>query len=107
MIQLTHDYNYEKLRKALKINSSLIEFAPKVAKEINFACQASGYYWKNLGILKGNINLIADKDDILTVSQEINGYGGKNGIPNGFNDRKLFTTILKRIMNYDQCKNKK
>ena len=107
LIQLTHDYNYEKLRKALKVNSSLSEFAPRVAKEINFACQASGYYWKNLGILKGNINLIADKDDILTVSQEINGYGGKNGIPNGFNDRKLFTTILKRAMNYDQCKNKK
>lgn len=105
MIQLTHNYNYEKLRIALKINSSLDEFVPRVAKEINIACQASGYYWKNLGILKKNINLIADKDDILTVSKEINGYG-KN-IPNGFNDRKLFTNILKKVMKYDMCKNKK
>jgi len=104
LIQLTHDYNYEKLKKALKIESSLDEFVPKVAKEINFACQASGYFWKNIGAKTGNINQYADKDDVLAVSKEINGYVE---VPNGFNDRKLFTNILKKIMNYDQCKNKK
>ena len=107
LIQLTHDYNYEKLKKKLNDNSKITDFVPRVAKEIDLACQASGYYWKNLGILQGNINIIADKDDILTVSKEINGYRGKGGIPNGFNDRKLFTQLLKKIFNYEKCKNKK
>lgn len=104
LIQLTHDYNYEKLRKALKINSTLNEFVPRVAKEINFTCQASGYFWKNIGAKTGNINQYADKDDVLTVSREINGYVS---VPNGFNDRKLFTEILKKVMKYETCKNKK
>jgi predicted chitinase len=104
LIQLTHDYNYEKLRKALKINSTLNEFAPRVAKEINLACQASGYFWRNIGAKTGNISQYADKDDVLTVSREINGYVS---VPYGFNDRKLFTNILKNVMRYDQCKNKK
>ncbi|MCY0968971.1 glycoside hydrolase family 19 protein [Chryseobacterium wangxinyae] len=104
LIQLTHNYNYEKLRKALKINSTLNEFVPRVAKEINFACQASGYFWKNIGAKTGNINQYADKDDVLTVSREINGYVS---VPNGFNDRKLFTEILKKVMKYETCKNKK
>ena len=107
LIQLTHDYNYEKLRKKISNNSKLSDFVPRVAKEINLACQASGYYWKNLGIVHGDINTIADKDDVLTVSKEINGYGGKNGIPNGFNDRKTFTNLLKEIFDYENCKNKK
>lgn len=104
LIQLTHDYNYEKLRKALKITSTLNKFVPRVAKEINFACQASGYFWKNIGAKTGNINQYADKDDVLTVSREINDYVS---VPNGFNDRKLFTDILKKVMKYDTCKNKK
>lgn len=107
LIQLTHDYNYEKLRQKVNDNSNLSAFAPRVAQEIDLACQASGYYWKNLGIVHKDINTIADKDDVLTVSKEINGYGGKNGIPNGFNDRKLFTNFLKEIFDYENCKNKK
>ncbi len=104
LIQLTHDYNYKKFKEALKDNSKIEDFVPRVAKEINLACQASGYYWKNIGAKTGNINQYADKDDILTVSREINGYVQ---VPYGFNDRKLFTTILKKVMNYEQCKNNK
>ena len=104
LIQLTHNYNYEKLKNALKISSNLDEFVPRVAKEIDLACQASGYFWKNIGAKTGNINQYADKDDVLTVSREINGYVS---VPNGFNDRKLFTNILKKVMHYDECKNKK
>lgn len=104
LIQLTHDYNYEKLKKKLSDNSKITDFVPKVATEINLACQASGYFWKNIGAKTGNINQYADKDDVLTVSKEINGYVA---VPNGFNDRKLFTENLKKIMKYDQCKNKK
>ncbi|MDR6158705.1 hypothetical protein QF023_002221 [Chryseobacterium sp. SLBN-27] len=48
--------------------------------------------------MKGNINLIVHKDNILTVFQEINGYGGKNDIPDSFNNMKLFITILKRVI---------
>lgn len=78
------------------------EFVPRIAKEINFAFQTSGYYWKNIGAKTGNINQYADKDDVLTVSREINGYVS---VPNGFTERKQFTDILKKVMNYEQCKN--
>lgn len=107
LIQLTHDYNYLKLQQKVNDNSSLSTFVPRVAQEIDLACQASGYYWKNLGIKKVNINLIADKDDILTVSKEINGYKENNVVPNGYNDRVLFTNLLKEIFDYEKCKNNK
>lgn len=107
LIQLTHDYNYLKLQQKVNDNSSLSTFVPRVAQEIDLACQASGYYWKNLGIKKVNINLIADKDNILTVSKEINGYKENNVVPNGYNDRVLFTNLLKEIFDYEKCKNNK
>ncbi|MFA7449103.1 MAG: hypothetical protein WCY77_11755 [Weeksellaceae bacterium] len=119
-IKLLHDLYEEKTKRddskniifqqiQLKVNdnSSLSTFVPRVAQEIDLACQASGYYWKNLGIKKVNINLIADKDDILTVSKEINGYKENNVVPNGYNDRVLFTNLLKEIFDYEKCKNNK
>jgi predicted chitinase len=60
--------------------------------------------WSRRSNGKFNINQYADKDDVLTVSREINGYVS---VPNGFNDRKLFTEILKKVMKYETCKNKK
>jgi predicted chitinase len=105
LIQLTHDDNYKNFQQSLNNLETIEDFVPSVAKEIELACEASGYYWKKIGAKKGNISQFADKDDILTVSQEINGYG--LATPNGFNDRKLFTNLLKDIMNYDSCiKNK-
>ncbi|UZT99980.1 hypothetical protein ODZ84_10615 [Chryseobacterium fluminis] len=45
------------------------QFVLRVAKEINLACHAFGYFWKNIGAKTGNINRYADKDDVLTVSR--------------------------------------
>ena len=104
LIQLTHDYNYTRLQTSLNNTQKLIDFVPRVSKEIELACDASGYFWKNIGAKKGNISQFADLDDVLIVSQEINGYVAT---PNGFNDRKLFTNLLKDIMNYAKCKSKK
>lgn len=104
LIQLTHDYNYKKLKEKLKDTSNINDFVPKVAKNIDVACQASGYYWKHIGAKDGNINQFADKDDILTVSREINGYVKE---PNGLKERILFTNLLKEIMNYASCQKNK
>jgi predicted chitinase len=107
LIQLTHDYNYENLKNKLKDNSNLVDFVPRVAKEIKLACQAAGYYWKNIGAKNGNISQYADKDDVLTVSKEVNGYKKLQRLPNGYNERVYFTNQLKIIMKYGECENKK
>lgn len=104
LIQLTHDYNYKKFHQYYKPSESLDSFVPKVAQRIDFACQASGYFWKYIGAKKGNISQFADNDDVLTVSREINGYVVA---PNGLSDRVKYTNLLKEIMEYEKCKNKK
>ncbi|HEX8575927.1 MAG TPA: hypothetical protein VF677_06495, partial [Flavobacterium sp.] len=104
LIQLTHDYNYTNLKNKLENKSKLEDFVPRVAKEIKLACQAAGYYWKNIGSNTGNISQYADKDDVLTVSREVNGYVTT---PTGYNERVYFTNQLKVIMKYDECENKK
>jgi predicted chitinase len=108
LLQLTHDFNYQKFY--IDINSKkattkeLFDFAPKVAKELHLALYASAYYWKNIGSKHGNISQFADKDDVLTVSKEINGYVTT---PNGFAERVNYTNELKKVMKYDECINKK
>ena len=52
-----------------------------------------------------NINLVADTDDVLRVSQCING---KVKNPYGLNERKEFTKNLKILFKYDEvCISKK
>ena len=108
LLQLTHDYNYEKFYKDLNSkkpsDKELFDFAPKVAKELHFAIYASAFYWKNIGSKRGNISQFADKDDVLTVSKEINGYVKT---PYGYTERVLYTNQLKTIMTYDKCAIKK
>ena len=108
LLQLTHNYNYQKFY--VDINSKkastteLFDFAPRVAKELQLAIYASAFFWKNIGSKNGNISQYADKDDVLTVSKEINGYVA---VPNGYDERVKYTNELKQIMKYDSCKNKK
>jgi hypothetical protein len=82
----------------------LFDFAPRVAKELHLALFASAFYWKNIGSKNENISQYADKDDVLTVSKEINGYVTT---PYGYDERVKYTNELKKIMKYDDCVKKK
>lgn len=104
IIQITNDFTYLKFKNHLKDNSPLESFVPKVAKEMRLACQAAGYYWKYVGAKYGNINQFADKDDVTNVSKEVFGYSDKI---NGLESRKKYTELLKEIMDYENCRNKK
>ncbi|MFD1602497.1 hypothetical protein ACFSJW_21265 [Flavobacterium artemisiae] len=111
LLQLTHDYNYEKfyvdLLKKNPTDKELYDFAPRVAKELHLAIFASGFYWKNIGSFKGNISQFADQDDTLTVSKEINGYKKNNALPNGYEERMNYTNELKKILRYEKCMREK
>jgi predicted chitinase len=108
LLQLTHDYNYKKFYFDMygknATDKELFDFTPKVAKKMHLAIYSSGYYWKNIGSKYGNISQFADKDDVLTVSKEINGYVT---IPNGYPERVKYTNELKKIMEYEKCITKK
>lgn len=108
LLQLTHNYNYEKfytnLNNKKPTTTELFDFAPRVAKELHLAIYASAYYWRYIGSKNGNISQYADNDDVLTVSKEINGYVV---VPNGYPERVKYTNELKKIMKYESCTNKK
>ena len=84
LIQLTGRTNYEKYSKYIKNEfKEDIDFTKEptndfVASKIRYAVDAAGWYWK-FGSSKGDINLLADKDDIKAVTKAINGgYNGLN-----------------------------
>lgn len=110
IIHITHDYNYQKYYKYIYTtevpigSTELTNFVPKVAKDMQYAVDAGGYFWKYIGARKGNINQFADKDDSETVTKEVNGYKAKD---NTKKDRVEYVTLLKTIFEYDRCSNKK
>jgi predicted chitinase len=110
LIQLSHDYNYRAYFNFLfqrePSSDELRIFIPKVAQEMRYACDASGYYWRYKGVAPGtpNISVDADRDDVLRVSQGINGYVRA---PYAIDDRRKYTSILKEIMRYEECINKR
>lgn len=125
LIQVTHDdwgylpyYKYlnpsctEKTnpidRTTLFYKNTLKPFSTLLATNISYACDSAGWKWKYEGVpsVGKNINLLADSDDVMKVSKAING-DVKGQVPNGFTERKQFTDILKKVMNYEQCKNNK
>lgn len=85
-----------------------VDAASLIARNLHLAFDSSGWYWENLGNVTAtneNINDVADKDDVLKVSQCING---KVAHPYGLQERKDFTKKLKELLDYDQaCINKK
>lgn len=85
-----------------------VDSASLIASNLHFAFDSAGWYWENLGktVPTGeNINLVADKDDVLKVSQCING---KVKNPYGLKERKEFTKNLKLFFKYDElCVSKK
>ncbi|MCY0971102.1 hypothetical protein [Chryseobacterium wangxinyae] len=85
-----------------------VDSASLIASNLHFAFDSAGWYWENLGktVPTGeNINLVADTDDVLRVSQCING---KVKNPYGLKERKEFTKNLKLLFKYDEvCVSKK
>ncbi len=85
-----------------------VDSASLIAGNLHFAFDSAGWYWENMGntVPTGeNINLVADKDDVLKVSQCINGKVKK---PYGLEERKKFTKSLKLFFKYDElCISKK
>jgi len=100
-VQITGRANYEKFAKYM--NEQAIVSEPSiVAINMEYAFEAGGWYWENIGHVTAtneNINLVADKDNILKVSQCING---RVKHPNGLEQRKKYVQIIKRIFEYDK-----
>lgn len=112
LLQLTHDYSYTDYYNYLSntkfkvtdtdfYKNKLIPFTKRISTEIAYACDSSGWNWLLGGVpsVGKNINLLADGDDVLKVSRAING-NVKN--PFGLEERKLFTKLMKEIMNYEK-----
>lgn len=118
LMQLTHDYNYIKYynrvfstKKELKDKKfyadKLVPFASLVATNLEYAFNSAGWYWKNedkVNAIGIDMNIAADQDNTLHVSQGING---KVKHPNGLAERIKYVSDLKKIMKYENCVNKK
>lgn len=85
-----------------------VDSASLIASNLHFAFGSAGWYWENHGNTvptAENINLVADKDDVLKVSQCING---KVKNPYGLKERKELTQNLKLLFRYEEaCISKK
>lgn len=101
LVHLTHGRTYKKF--ADYMNDQNIYTNPSVvATNINYAFEAGGWYWENIGKVTAtneNINFVADKDNVLKVSQCINGRVSR---PNGLKERIEYTNALKGIFEYDK-----
>lgn len=117
-MQLTHDYNYikyynkvynkdEKLTDKVFYNNKLIPFTKLLATNVEYAFDSAGWYWHNerkVNAIGVDMNIAADQDNTLYVSQGING---KVKHPNGLAERIKYVSDLKKIMEYENCINKK
>lgn len=81
LIQLTGRANYREVGKALKVD---LERDPARAAEPRLSLRIACEYWK-----KRQINALCDADDLIRVTQAING-----GL-NGLDDRRQYTTKAK------------
>ncbi|MFB9057208.1 glycoside hydrolase family 19 protein, partial [Mariniflexile ostreae] len=105
LIQLTGRANYTSytnyIKEEFKETRNFIKEPDNdiVASEIKYAVDAAGWYWK-FGSSWGNINIIADKDDVTKVTMAVNG--GERGLA----DRKVKTGKAKILLNVGKCRAK-
>jgi predicted chitinase len=101
LVHLTHLATYEKFAQYMNDNTIFAE-PTVVATNISYAFEAGGWYWENLGnttATNENINIVADSDNTLRVSQCING---RVQYPHGLEERIQYVKSLKRIFNYEE-----
>jgi putative chitinase len=83
-IQITGYNNYKLFGEYAKIDCLN---QPELLESDNYVFLASGWFWDT-----HKLNLLADKDDITTITKRING-----GL-NGFDDRKQWLTKCKAAL---------
>jgi putative chitinase len=82
-IQLTGRINYTQFRKG--VDDDVVQ-NPFIVKT-TYAAETAGWYWKTRKI--NNLAIDDTQDSVLKVSIKINGKN-KNGLPNGWDDRKRY-----------------
>ena len=80
-IQITGKYNYQQFSKDFGLD--IVENPDLVSEDIVLSIKTAVWFWN-----KNNLNVFADKEDLLTVTKRING--GTNGIE----DRKRLFNLL-------------
>jgi putative chitinase len=85
LIQITGRMNYSLVSKALFGDERLLE-KPEMLEEPRYAVESGCWYWQS-----NNLNLYADKNDLLTVTKRINGS------TNGLEIRQSYYNDLKGI----------
>lgn len=88
---LTFKNNYQFYSRKLFGDDRLVE-NPDLALDPSVGAQIACLFW-----LENNLNEWADKDDVLRISQILNGGPGFKGTPNGLEDRKNKVAKLKKI----------
>ncbi|MBV5279300.1 MAG: hypothetical protein J0647_09800 [Campylobacteraceae bacterium] len=76
-----------------------------ISNDSHRTVDSSGWFWKNISHVTAtnqNINLVADTDDVLRVSQCINGAVSARFL-NGLRERIMYTNKLKEIFEYAHC----
>jgi putative chitinase len=86
LIQITGRTNY----KMLSVDFG-VDFIskPELLASDHYACLSAGWYWD-----KNHLNLLADNDDIVTITKRING-----GL-NGFDQRLEWLNKCKKILDF-------
>lgn len=90
-IHLTGKSNYSLYSKKLFGDDRLVD-DPDLALDPSVGCQIACLFW-----LENKLDIHAEKDDVLRVSQILNGGPGFKGTPNGLKDRQDKVAKLKKI----------
>jgi len=83
-IQITGRANYTTIAKELKIDCVN---NPQILELPLYAAMSAGWFWNKRGL-----NTFADNNDLITITKRING-----GL-NGFEERKNFLDLAKKII---------
>lgn len=83
-IQITGRANYTQLSIDLGVD---FVGSPELLENVENAMLSAGWFWN-----KKNLNILADKDDVTTITKRING-----GL-NGFEDRKKYLEKAKKAI---------
>lgn len=76
----------------MSINFADEPYNKLIASDIKYAVDVAGWYWR-YGSSWGDINLLADKDDIIKVTKAVNG--GTNHLEDRISSTKRAKEILK------------
>ena len=87
LIQLTGRANYAEYGRALGREQALLEHPEQVADDFALAIDVAAWFWA-----RRDLNALADRDDLLTITRRING--GTNGL----DDRRRLLVRAKALL---------